>query len=223
MVIRESPWLYLLIGQDNVSKDIQLAKIKKDSLPKTLETFNLDILFAHDLNLKSLQEKLLSLPVKVKKRLVIIKEAQQLKEEIKKFLLGFCRKPPSKIILVLDINPKGGRDEFINTLSQCAQVYRFGEIDLPDTFGLWRQISSNRSANALKILNELLRNSEKPERILGGLRYACLKEAFKPPETRKRLKLLLNCDIDIKTGRLKPDFALEKLVVALCGFAKFPG
>jgi len=29
----------------------------------------------------------------------------------------------------------------------------------------------------------------------------------------------LGADLEIKTGRLKPTFALEKLVVSLCGFS----
>jgi hypothetical protein len=61
-----------------------------------------------------------------------------------------------------------------------------------------------------------LQNGERPEMILGGLRSNYERNVFKPLERRKRLKLLLNCDIEIKTGRLKPELALEKLVAGLC-------
>lgn len=74
----------------------------------------------------------------------------------------------------------------------------------------------NKPDYALRILNELLRNGERPERILGGLRYAWEREFTPGVEAKRRLKLLLNCDINIKTGKLKPNFALEKLVISLC-------
>jgi DNA polymerase III delta subunit len=73
------------------------------------------------------------------------------------------------------------------------------------------------------VLNQLLKKGERPERILGGLRYSWENSIATPLETRRRLKALLNCDIDIKTGRLKADFALERLVVSLCSLAKPSG
>jgi hypothetical protein len=33
----------------------------------------------------------------------------------------------------------------------------------------------------------------------------------------------LQCDLDIKTGRIKPVFAMERLVVNLCGLRNFTG
>ena len=66
-------------------------------------------------------------------------------------------------------------------------------------------------------LSKLLEEGERPERILGGLRYAWERDAASPLETRRRLKALLTCDIEIKTGKIKPVFALERLVIKLCG------
>jgi len=219
MVNKISP-VYLLIGHDQLQKNLKIAKIKQEFLPKSLEVFNFDLLYAHDLNLKALQEKLLALPVKAKQRIIVIKEAQGLKEELKKFLLQFCRNPSNGIILILDIDQLSSKDGFFNELARFSQVCRFKEAIPLNTFTLWRQINYKRPDNALKVLNQLLKNGEKPERILGGLRYSCLKDAFRPLDVKNRLRLLIDCDIDIKTGRLKSDFALEKLVVGLCGFVK---
>ena len=65
--------VYLFIGQDSPAKDIELNRIKKEFLSKELEEFNLDILYAESLALKGLQEKLLALPVKSLKRILVIK------------------------------------------------------------------------------------------------------------------------------------------------------
>jgi DNA polymerase III delta subunit len=208
--------VYLFVGEDNISKDIKLNKLKQDTLPKEVEHFNLDTLYAKELTLRDLQEKLLCLPVKAKKRLIVIKYAEALREDAKEFLINYVKKPYPKIILVLDISRTQPKDEFINRILKYTHVFRFKEPIRIDTFTLSRQIDLRKPDYALKILSQLLKNGEKPERILGGLRYCWERDAHYSLEMRRRLKLLLECDIDIKTGRLKPAFALEKLVVSLC-------
>jgi DNA polymerase III delta subunit len=76
-----------------------------------------------------------------------------------------------------------------------------------------------QAAPALSVLAQLLKDGEKPERIMGGLRYSWEKYSATPKGTSIKLKALLNCELDIKTGRLKADFALERLVIALCNLA----
>ena len=212
--------VYLFVGGDSLSKDTQLARLKKEYLPKDLEQFNLDILHAPELTLKTLQEKLLSLPVKSSKRLVIVKSSQDLNDEAKDFLAKFVKKPFPYLILVLDVDRKEKRNEFINRIYKYAKVIRFKEEFRPDTFTLSRTIALKKPDNALRILNQLLKDGERPERILGGLRYAWERESTSSLEARKRLRLLINCDMEIKMGRLKPIFALEKLVVNLCALGK---
>lgn len=215
-MVRKQISVHLFIGEDCLSKDIKLKRLKQEFLRPQVEQFNLDILYAKELNLKDLQERLKSLPVRAEKRLIVIKGAGELKKEAKEFMLKCVLNPPAHIILILDISRKDPKDEFINRISKYASIYHFKETIRPDTFTLSRQIDRRQPDYALRILNQLLQNGEKPERILGGLRYSCERETTHPLKKRKRLKLLLNCDLDIKTGRLRPSFALEKLVINLC-------
>lgn len=208
---------YLFLGQDPLSKDIQLKAIKKDSLGPGLAQFNLDTVYAKELTLKGLQEKLLCLPVKSHKRIVVLKNAQELKDEVKDFIFKFVKEEHKDIILVLDITESQKSSDFTSRLYRFAKVIRFKEPVRIDTFNLTRQIELKRPDYALRLLNQLLKDGERPERILGGLRYSWEKSVSSPAETRKKLKLLINCDKEIKTGRLKPAFALEKLVISLCG------
>lgn len=219
-MVKKENSLYLFTGEDSFSKDIKLKRLRQEAFPKELEQFNLDILYAKELNLINLQEKLLCLPVKAKKRIVIIKDAEGLKEDIQEFIIQFLKNPYLHIILVLDINRTDSKNEFINRIARYVQVCRFQEATRIDTFTLGRSIERRQPDYSLRILHQLLRNKERPERILGGLRYSWEKDTTSPLERKKRLKLLFNCDIDIKTGRLKPQFALEKLVVGLCSLSK---
>jgi DNA polymerase III delta subunit len=212
--------LYLFLGQDHPAKDAQLKKIKQEFLPAATEQFNLDILYGRELTLKNLQERLLCLPTKGTKRIILVKAAEGLREELRGFLLRYALKPYRQVILILDLEEYDRRSVFLTQLTKYAKVLRFKQRPLSDTFSLCRLISARRPAYALGVLHQLLQQGERPERILGGLRYAWEKETLPSQEMRRRLKLILNCDIEIKTGRLKPAFSLEKLVVALCHLGK---
>lgn len=211
--------VYLFIGEDSVAKDLKLKALKQEILDKNTEPFNLDTVYAKELTLKELQEKLIYLPLRNSRRVLIIKDAQNLKEEIKDFLLRYVKKPSQQIVLVLDAYSQGKPQDFLNRISGYAKTCRFQEARKPDAFALSRCIELKKADYALRLLNELLKNGERPERILGGLRYVWEKGSSSSLDASRKLRLLLNCDIDIKTGKLKPVFALEKLVVALCSAA----
>jgi len=212
--------VYLFLGQDSLSKDIQLRQIKEQSLAKNVEQFNLDTIYARELDLKGLQEKFLLLPVNNPKRMIVIKDAQLLKDECRRFIIDYAKDPDNRLDLVLDVDKYDKRDGFINELSRYAKTVRFREEPKVDAFVLSRAIEMNKPDQALRLLAQLLRDGERPERVLGGLRFAWERSVSYPQEAKRRLKLLLACDIDIKTGKLKPDFALEKLVIGLCGAGK---
>ncbi|MDD5595640.1 MAG: hypothetical protein PHY94_05290 [Candidatus Omnitrophica bacterium] len=209
--------LYLFIGTDSLSKDLKISKIKENFLAKQTEDFNLDTLYGRELDLKGFQEKILLLPVKAKKRIILIRGAQALKAEIKDFILGQLKALQPRAVLILDFDHQQPRDDFVRKLSNYAQVSYFNSIKLPDTFALNRQIEVGKIDAALRLLNELLQNGEKAERIMGGLRYTWERDIRRPVELKQKLKLLLNCDLEIKRGKLKPELALEKLVIGLCG------
>lgn len=209
--------LYLLAGQDIQAKETQLKKIKQEFLPQQLQDFNSDTLYAKEITLKDIQERLLAVPLKNAKRLIIIKDADSLDEESRDFLLTFSRQPQPQLVLVFDFAQYDYKDKFIKEISIRASVLRFKEAVNPDAFVLNRQVELKKTDSALRVLNQLLKSGEAPERILGGLRYSWEKQGMVAGDARRKLKLLLNCDVEIKTGRLKPAFALEKLVVSLCG------
>lgn len=208
--------LYLLIGQDTSSKDAKIKNIKDSLISKKMEHFNLDVLYGRELTLKLFQERFILFPVQAAKRIILIRQAESLKEDVKKFILNNLKAVLSKLVLILDAGRFEKKDEFLKRLLNFALVYRFADPLQADAFVLSRQVEFKKTDFALKTLNKLLESGERPERILGGLRFAWEKQAGGISGIKKRLKLLLDCDIDIKTGKLKPEFALEKLIVSLC-------
>ncbi len=217
-MIKKECFVHVFVGEDPVSKDIQLNRIKNEILPKNIEDFNSDALYAKELSLFNLQEKILSLPLNSKRRVIIIKDCQYLKDDIKDFILEYAKKPYSSMVLILDITDNAKRGVFLNNISKYAQVYWFKEAPRLDAFVLNRQIEMKKADSALRILSQLLKNGERPEMIMGGLRYSWEKSPLSPVELKQRFNALLDCDIDIKTSRLQPDFALENLIIRLCSF-----
>jgi DNA polymerase III delta subunit len=212
--------VYLLLGQDTLSKDIQIKKLKQQFLPSQTQEFNLDTLYARDASLKELQERLLCIPVHSPRRMIIIRQAHLLKEEIKEFILKYARAPRKDMLLVMEAEAVEKKDNFLSSLARYARVMRFKDAQKPNTFLMNRYIELRRPDYALRVLGELLQDGERPERILGGLRYIWEKDVSSAAELKRRMRLLLGCDIDIKTGKLRPSFALEKLVIGLCGLGK---
>jgi DNA polymerase III delta subunit len=215
-MVRACPPIYLFIGQDSLAKERRISSLKTQFLKEKVRDFNLDILSARGLELKMLQERLLALPVQSPKRVIVLKDAETLKAPVRAFLRQYALKPCLEVILVLDMAQDKDEDGFIKAISRQAQVSFFPLPTAPDTFSLSRQLARKDAHASLNTLHQLLQAGEKPERIMGGLRYVWEKEIFSGQRIRRRLKLLLACDVEIKTGRLRPDFALEKLVVELC-------
>jgi DNA polymerase III delta subunit len=209
--------VYLFLGQDVSSKDAALARIKQQSLDPATREFNLDILYAKDLTLNSLQERLLFFPLKLNQRMVVVKNCQDLKEETRDFLARYVKKPAPGLVLVLDMDRLDPKDKFAEGISRFVRTLRFKEERRFNVFDLSETLELKKTNLCLEILSRLLDNGEEPLRILGGLRASWERRITNRLELKRRIKLLLQCDIEIKTGRLKPVFVLERLVVKLCG------
>lgn len=215
-MVREKPGVCLFIGQDAFAKDTAFAKLKADFLRKDTQEFNLDILYGKDLALKILQETLAQLPLPSQKRIVVIKNTQGLRKEIKDFLCAYVKNPHPHILLVLDAARYDPADEFLGYILKYSQVFRFREERPTTVFELSRQLELKKADSSLRLLHRLLQAGEKPELILGKLRYNWEKKNLTSQQLKEKLKFLLRCELEIKRGRLKPSFALEKLVVSLC-------
>jgi len=224
MVKTETP-VYLFLGQDSFSKDKVLNSLKEKSLQQSTQDFNYDCLHAQDrdLTLNKVQEKLLFLPAGSKTRMVVLKNVQAAKADIKDFLSGYVKNPKQDIILILDSERDDPKDSFLRDIQKYCSVVHFQQERVKTAFDLGRFIELKKTDHSLRILHELLSNGQKPEQIMGGLRASLAKDASEPATLKKRIKLLLACDLEIKTGKLKPVFALERLVVALCGLRNFSG
>ena len=229
-MVKKEKSVYLFLGRDILDQENSSLKEKelnklKARLPLQTRDFNLDILHCNDrsFSLKALQEKLLFMPTGDSARIVVVRSLQDAQPEVKEFLSRYVKNPSSGIILVLDVDKFDRKNAFIEGVSLYAEIRHFRVDAQASTFTLSRLIEAKRTAEGLEVLHELLDSGEKPERIMGGLRASWARYPADPLSLKKKLKILLQCDLDIKTGKIKPVFALEKLIVNLCGFRNFTG
>ena len=220
--------LYFFIGEDEPAKQEKINSLKNESLKKGFEDFNCESFYAKELTLPLFKEALSRLPLESPKRIMVIKDVFKLKDELKDYFTAQIEKLPEDLIIILEaaIIPKA-ESAFFNKISRYGKVIPFKAKEKIDAFGLARAIERKDASSALNLLVDLFRNGEKPEMILGALRHRFVKsdsfssatDNLKLKEKKEKVGLLMEADLNLKTGKVKPEFALEVLVVKLCGLA----
>lgn len=206
--------LYLLIGDNEPPKLNKIENLKKETLSGETLEFNLEVLSAKELNLRLLEESLLRLPVKANKRLLIIRNIDELPKDCREKIISYVSKPHPWITLVLEGK---SLDKDIEQIANCAQTLYFRKAGSYDVFALGRAIDNKNQVLALDILSDLLLRGEKVQKILGGLiwHWENTERYLSQEKTKNGFEVLLEADLNIKRSLLKPNIALELLVVKL--------
>ena len=213
----ENP-VYLFLGADYLSKEKKVGAIKKELFKTGTDVFDLEILYGRELSGAKLSEALKKLPALSRRRLVIIKDIDKLNPSGRELLVAYLKRPSAKIYLIMEAEKSEVKDAFMSQLARCCRVINFQKPGAAmDVFGLAEMVARRRPPEALKILSRLLLSGEKPPKIMGVLiwQWKKLQPRLPKEEFRQGLKLLLETDLNIKRGRIKPDFALELLVAKL--------
>jgi len=206
--------VYLFIGENESAKLTKLKNLKTELLSEPCEEFNFEELYAKKLNLKTLEESFLRLPVNTQKRLLIIRGIGNLSKDCNQKLISFIKKPHPRLVLILEANTPSAQ---INKITPYAQVTHFRKSKAYDVFDLGRAIQSKNQAFALYILSDLLLRGVKPYMLLGALiwQWERMQKSLPRPKINRGFEILLETDLNIKSSRLKIDTALELLVVKL--------
>ena len=211
--------IYFFLGEDIRSKDLKIAEIKRRLFPsrEALE-FDCDMLYAQKLDAETLKKVLISLPAISKGRLIVIKECHKLSAQNKELIIEFAQNP-DPCTLILDSDKMEPADLFLKKLKNSVKIEYFKASEKIDVFVLTRAISVDKTIEALKILSRLLINGEQPLQIMGGLiwYWKNARERMSSKRFSEGLQALQEADLNIKRSRLKPEHALELLVVKLSG------
>ncbi len=209
--------IYFLIGEDPLVKDQKFAEIKKAVLTKEAVNFDYEVLDAHKLDPDDLQKALLALPVVAKKRLLVVRQAHKLTEKNISLLLKFAQTPDLKTDVVCDAPVAELKTAAFKELIASAKVFQSSSDKKENVFDVTKAMTARKPAEALSVLGRILSSGEHPLQILSGLLWFWGREKNRvsPERFQKGLKVLQETDVNIKRSRLKPEYALEVLVVKL--------
>lgn len=209
---------YLLLGKDKSSKDAKISELKKKLLPtpEALE-FDYEVLYAHKLDPDTLQKSLLALPAVTAQRLILIRECHKLSPHNRELVIGFLKKKSDKVVLILDSDEMEAKDSFAKSLQPLVKISDTYQPAQRSVFEMTKAIGARNTTEALKILGELFSAGVHPLQIMpavvwfwGQTRGRVSKEIF-----QEGLTLLQEADLHIKRSRLKPEQAIELVVVQL--------
>jgi DNA polymerase III delta subunit len=218
------PDVLFISGNDELSKDNKISLLKKEfsSQCLNLKEFNIDDLDAKVLTLKDLRHIVERLPLKVKQRLLIIRNVDFLNDLADKYLVEVLKNKSSYLRIVFCAREEEGKaaNKLISFLRQsksvakifCRQERKIRVFDLARNI-----VDSSNLAHCLGILRQLLTDGKQAPQILGGL-FWYWKNVYAQDKVhilRSDLELFLETDVSIKTGRLNSDLALELLIVKL--------
>lgn len=210
---------YLLLGEDEQLKQVKISEFKHKYLPSSdALQFDIEILHGTKLDSKTLKKALIALPAVASRRLLIIYSCHKLNAHNKKLIEQFVSSGDDHAVLVLESSQMTFQDAFVKKISSFVKVIGSSVEQKSNVFDMTRAITQRRSPEALKILQGLLLEGIHPLQIMGGVVWAWAKLRERVPQKRfeKGLMALRDADLDIKRSRIKPDYALELLVVKLC-------
>ena len=209
--------IYFLLGEDVAAKDARIADLKKKILSTDAISFDYEVLHSSKLDPETLKKALMNLPALARQRVVVIRECHRLSPQNRTLILEFANKNYPHLALVLESGEWDSRESFVRGV-KGAQLVEFKTPVKLNVFDMTKAIDLRKDAEALKILENLLSGGIHPLQIMGGLVWFWGKSRGKisPGLFEQGLVALQEADLNIKRSRLKPEYALELLVVKLC-------
>ncbi|MGE0268546.1 MAG: hypothetical protein AB7S78_08850 [Candidatus Omnitrophota bacterium] len=210
--------IYILKGDDYQAKEQKIDELRNKILSHPdARRFDYDILDAAKVTPEDLKKSLMTLPVIVKQRLVLIRQVQKANPQNQNILIDFSNSSSDYCILIADCS-EASQKGFLSKLEIKAKVLAFGGKKKLNVFDMTNAIGARNPREALAMLTSLFNEGNHPLQLMGGLVWFWGKNKTKisPDNFQKGLKELQEADLNIKRSRLPPEYALEVLVTKLC-------
>lgn len=211
--------IYLVVGQDHSAKEQTISEIKAKALPsKESLSFDYQVLHGYKLDNETLKKALTALPVLSPARVVVIRQADELKADQKTLIVQVYEKAKKTLIIIFEAESIDEKDSLFKKFDRALKILSFNPKVRPNVFNLVDEILACREVKALKLLDELLENGDHPLQVIGGMlwKWKNVKNRIPAEKFKKGLLAFEQADFNIKRSQLKGEHALEVLVVKLC-------
>jgi DNA polymerase III delta subunit len=209
--------IYLLTGQDHAAKEQKIADLKtKALLSAEALSFDYQVLHGYHLDNEDLQKALMALPVASPARVVLLRQAEELNAKHKETILQAEKLYGKTLILIMEAEAMDEKSAWLQK-EKGIQKFSFKPQTRHNVFDLMREVSAGHQAKALELLDELLKSGDYPVQIVGGMVWSWRKARSQMPPARftQGLVAFQQADLRIKRSQMRPEHALEMLIVKL--------
>lgn len=209
---------YLFTGQDYKLKEEKITQLKRKILTsKEAVEFDYELLYAQKLDPHTLKKALLSLPVILEKRFVLIRDIDKLSSHNTELLINFISQPQDKIVILLETHKSDQNLSLIKKFKPFVKIIDFPQSYQEGVFDMTRAMERGNKVEALKIFHQLFSSGVHPLQVMGPLiwHWGKLKNKISIQRFKKGLVALRETDFNIKRSRLRPEYAMEVLIIQL--------
>jgi DNA polymerase-3 subunit delta len=145
---------YYICGEDEFQKEAAMKKLIAAALDPTLRDFNLDVLRAQDVDQKSFDGIVSSMPMMADRRVVVIRDTSALRKEARKSVERFLAKPSPDVLLLLVESAGGKTDKDLMRLATMLEFQPLPADEVPEWIMDWAttELGAEISAGAVELL-----------------------------------------------------------------------
>jgi DNA polymerase III subunit delta len=122
---------YYICGEDDYQKESAVKQLIASALGSAMRDFNLDIRHAQDMDSKSFDAIISSIPMMAERRVVVIREAGALRKDIRKAIERYLKMAAPDVLLLLVEAPGGKIDKEIARLATVLEFDLLGADRIP--------------------------------------------------------------------------------------------
>lgn len=152
--------VYLVMSDEAFMIDDAIERIRSKVLTKGLEDFNLDVFYGQSADLNHIRDTIETLPLMAERRLIILKEAQDIKDKDLELLLPMLENPVSTSVVILTTKKMDQRKKFYKKSEQAGCVVKL-QKPYPNQVPNWIHYLAQRnraqiSADSVLLLQQLV-------------------------------------------------------------------
>lgn len=153
-MVKGKDYTILFAGEEAFLKEQELSRIKAELFKRDKSNLNYDLFYGREADGEKIIECVRTRPFLSSRRLVVIKDVEQLSSFNKELILNYCSHPSQFTLLILETPQKNtNRDKFLTSISQYARVIFFKPL-YDQKLSLW--IGHRLKAEGKKITNDAL-------------------------------------------------------------------
>lgn len=150
---------YYICGEDDFQKEGAMKKLIMAALDPTVRDFNLDVLRAQDVDPKSFDGIVSSMPMMAERRVVVVRDVSALRKEARKSVERFLGKPSPDVLLLLVESAGGKTDKDLMRLATVLEFQPLPADEVPEWITHWaKELGAEISPGAVELLQSAVGN-----------------------------------------------------------------